>query len=269
MQNLASKAIRVSSVAMFTLREHLANDHLAEWHQNIGAPVSTAPAARPEPVTLEGRTVTLEPLAPEHAVDLYAAVEGENQHHIYTYLSDEPYTSLEAFRKAVTTKSKSEDPVFFALINNETQKPMGWAALMRIDTKNRVVEVGNILYSPSLQRTKAATEAMYLMTKHVFDDLGYRRYEWKCDNFNVPSKRAALRLGFTFEGVFRQHMIYKGRSRDTAWFSMIDSDWPVIKNAFEAWLDDENFDSDGKQRSRLEHLRGELPGQRGPVALEM
>ncbi|KAK4936849.1 hypothetical protein LTR10_022371 [Elasticomyces elasticus] len=252
---------------MSMINEHPANDHLAEWHQKIGPPVSTAPAPRPVPGTLTGMTVTLKPLAPEHAADLYAAVEGEDKRHIYTYLGDEPYTSLEGFREAVTTKSQSQDPLFFAIINNQTQKPVGWAALMRIDTKNRVVEVGNILYSPSLQRTKAATEAMYLMAKHVFDDLGYRRYEWKCDNFNVPSKRAALRLGFTFEGVFRQHMVYKGRSRDTAWFSMIDSDWSVIKNGFEKWLDHGNFDSDGKQRLRLEHLRGELPGQKGPVAL--
>ncbi|KAI1622807.1 GNAT family acetyltransferase [Exophiala viscosa] len=260
MQTPASKAIRVSYIATFTLNEHLANDHPAEWHQNIGAPVSTTPAPRPEPVTLTGKTVTLKPLTPEHAVDLYAAVEGDDKRHVYTYLSDEPYTSLEAFREAVTTKSESKDPVFFAIVDNKTHSPMGWAALMRIDTKNRVIEVGNILYSPSLQRTVAATEAMYLMAKHVFNDLGYRRYEWKCDNFNLPSKRAALRLGFTFEGIFRQHMIYKGRSRDTAWFSVIDSDWPVVKNAFEMWLDDGNFDLDGRQRQRLEDLRGELPG---------
>lgn len=222
--------------------------------------MSTAPAPRPGPVTLKAKTVTLRPLSPEHAADLYAVVEGEDKGHIWTYLSDEPYTSLDRFREAVTVKSQSQDPLFFAIFDNQTQKPVGWAALMRIDTKNRVVEVGNILYSPALQRTKAATEAMYVMAKHAFEDLGYRRYEWKCDNLNVPSKRAALRLGFTFEGVFRQHMIYKGRSRDTAWFSMIDSEWPVIKHAFEGWLADENFDQEGRQLRRLEDLRGDLPG---------
>lgn len=170
-------------------------------------------------------------------------------------MSDEPYRSLEDFQKAVTTKAESKDLVFSAIINNHNQKPVGWACYMRIDPNNRVIEVGNILFSPSLQRTKAATEAMYLMMKHAFEDLGYRRYEWKCDNLNGPSKRAALRFGFTFEGVFRQHMIYKGRSRDTAWFSIVDTEWPMVKKAFEKWLDDSNFDDHGKQLRRLEALR--------------
>ncbi|KAJ4580343.1 hypothetical protein HRR83_003291 [Exophiala dermatitidis] len=140
---------------------------------------------------------------------------------------------------------------------------------MRIDPNHRVVEVGNILFSPALQRTRAATEAMYLLARYVFEDLGYRRYEWKCDNLNLPSKRAAIRLGFTFEGVFRKHMVYKGRSRDTAWFAMVDEDWPVIKKAFEDWLRDENFDESGRQKRRLEDLRELMPGQRGPVVLEL
>lgn len=159
----------------------------------------------------------------------------------------------------VATKSRSEDPLFFSIVHNETKTPVGWASLMRIDTKNRGIEVGNILFSPSLQRTRAATEAMYALAKYVFEELGYRRYEWKCDNFNTPSQRAARRLGFSFEGVFRQHMIYKNRTRDTAWFSMIDSEWPMIRRGFEAWLDDANFDQEGKQLHRLEELRGPLP----------
>lgn len=213
--------------------------------------------------------MTIQPLLPEHAKDLYSIVEGEDKGHLWTYLFDEPYASLDAFKATVTTKSQSEDPLFFSLASNETKTPVGWASLMRIDPNHRVMEVGNILFSPKLQRTRAATEAMYLMAKHVFENLGYRRYEWKCDNFNLPSKRAALRLGFTFEGIFRQHMIYKGRSRDTAWFAIIDADWPVVKRGFEAWLDDTNFDQEGKQVHRLEEIREPLPNQRGPVVLEV
>ncbi|EXJ79365.1 hypothetical protein A1O3_08867 [Capronia epimyces CBS 606.96] len=240
-----------------------------KWHQGIGHAVSTPPGRRPAKVTLKGKTVTAKPLVPEHAGELYSLVEGEDNGHLWTYLSDEPYASLESFTEAVTAKSQSADPLFFAVASNETEKPVGWASLMRIDEKNRVVEVGHILFSPLLQRTKAATEAMYLLAKHVFEDLGYRRYEWKCDNLNLPSKRAAVRLGFTFEGVFRQHIIYKGRSRDTAWFSMIDTDWPIVKAGLEAWLDDANFDKAGQQVRRLEELRDTLGNQRGPVVLEL
>ncbi|KAK5461032.1 hypothetical protein LTS15_003095 [Exophiala xenobiotica] len=228
----------------------------------------STPAPRPGKVVLNGKTVTLEPLDTKHAIDLWPQVKGDERGHIWTYMSDEPYQSLDDFQEAATTKSQSDDMVFSAIIHNETKKPVGWACYMRIDTKNRVLEVGNILFSPSLQRTKAATESMYIMAKHVFEDLGYRRYEWKCDNHNGPSKQAALRFGFTFEGVFRQHMIYKGRSRDTAWFSMIDTEWPLVKKGFEAWLDDKNFKEDGKQIQRLEDLREELRGQGGLVDLE-
>jgi RimJ/RimL family protein N-acetyltransferase len=198
---------------------------------------------------------------------LFSTVEGNP--HLWTYLSDEPFDSLEELEKAVTAKSESKDPLFFAIVDNDTLSCVGWASLMRVDPHNRVVEVGHILFSPRLQRSRAATEALYLLARHVFDDLGYRRYEWKCDNLNVPSKKAALRLGFTFEGLFRQHVIYKGRSRDTAWFSMIDAEWPVVKQAFEAWLDDANFDEHGGQLRRLEDLRGQSGRQRGPVTLEI
>ncbi|KAJ9622101.1 uncharacterized protein PV06_05823 [Exophiala oligosperma] len=248
----------------------MASTQKTRWNQNIGPAVSSlTPASQPSRVKITGKTVTLEPLAPSHAIDLWPEIQDENTGHIWTYMSDGPYRSLEDFQKAVTTKSESKDLVFSAIVNIRTQKPVGWACYMRIDPNNRVVEVGNILFSPSLQRTKAATEAMYLMMKHAFEDLGYRRYEWKCDNHNGPSKRAALRFGFTFEGVFRQHMIYKGRSRDTAWFSMVDTDWPMIKSAFEKWLDDSNFDHDGKQLCRLEDLRETVPAQRGPVTLDL
>jgi RimJ/RimL family protein N-acetyltransferase len=134
----------------------------------------------------------------------------------------------------------------------------GWASYMRMEPAHGVVEVGNILLTPGLQRTTAATEAMYLMARHVFDHLGYRRYEWKCNANNEPSRRAALRLGFAFEGIFRQHMVIKGRNRDTAWFSMLDGEWPARKRAFEAWLAPENFDDQGRQRQRLEQLQASL-----------
>lgn len=216
----------------------------------------------------------VEPLTPAHADDLFTAVGAgtEDEDHLWTYLGDSPYRSLEAFSDAVTAKEQSEDPLYFAVVDirSEPPKAVGWAALMRIDAKSRVVEVGSILFTPALQRTTLATEAMYLMAKYVFEDLQYRRYEWKCDNLNAPSKRAALRFGFTFEGVFRQHMIYKGRTRDTAWFSMLDSEWyNVAKSAFERWLDPANFEPDGKQRKRLEEMRDQMDGQRGPVVLKV
>ena len=132
---------------------------------------------------------------------------------------------------------------------------MGYQTLMRIEPVHRVIEVGNILYTPAMQRTIGATEAQYLFARHVFDDLGYRRYEWKCNDLNAPSKRAALRYGFAFEGVFRQHMIVKGRNRDTAWFAMLDSDWPACRAAFERWLDPANFDAQGQQKTALGALR--------------
>ncbi|KAK5064415.1 hypothetical protein LTR84_000248 [Exophiala bonariae] len=236
--------------------------------QPTGPPVSPEPAPRPLHAVLSGSSVTLVPLGHDHAADLFDAVGGEEKRSLWTYMGDGPYVSRAEFEEAILAKSKSDDPLFFAIINTETQKAIGYATLMRIDTKSRSVEVGNIMFSPLLQRTKAATEAMYLLAKHVFVDLGYRRYEWKCDNLNGPSKRAALRFGFTFEGIFRQHMIYKSRSRDTAWFSIIDTEWPVVRRAFEAWLADTNFDEHGRQKQRLDDLREELQGQGGPVVLQ-
>lgn len=168
-----------------------------------------------------------------------------------------PYNSLEEFQTSIDTMSQSSDPFYYAIVDNKTQSAVGHASLMRIEPVHRVIEVGNIMYSPALQRSRAATEAMYLLAKHVFEDLGYRRYEWKCDNYNEPSKVAAGRLGFTFEGVFRQHIIYKGRSRDTAWYSMLDAEWQrSVKGGFERWLDDGNFDGEGRQVRRLQDCRG-------------
>ncbi len=170
---------------------------------------------------------------------------------LWLYMPDGPFLERQAFDENMRSREASEDPLFYAIVDRHTGVAVGRAALMRIDPGNRVIEVGNIMYSPALQRTRGATEAMYLLARYVFEDLGYRRYEWKCNALNEPSRRAALRLGFSFEGIFRQHMIVKGRNRDTAWYSMLDSEWPARKHEFERWLDDANFDSQGVQKTPL------------------
>ena len=217
-----------------------------------GREVETHPAKRPERVVLRGRYVTLEPLsASAHADALWACVGGEERAELWKYMPDGPFVTREALDVVLRAKESSEDPHFFALIDPTSGVAAGHASLMRIDPKNRVIEVGGIMYSAALQRTRAATEAMYLLARYAFDELGYRRYEWKCNSFNEPSRRAALRLGFQFEGIFRQHMIIKGRNRDTAWFSLLDSEWPARKRGFERWLLPENFDENGVQKTPL------------------
>jgi len=207
------------------------------------------PVPLPPRSPVYGRTVMLEPLDAElHAADLWGAVDGHDE--IWQYLFDGPYASEAEFTRDIAEKQSATDRIFYAIISGEIGAAAGYASFMRIDPAHGVIEVGNILLSPALQRTTAATEAMYLMARHVFE-LGYRRYEWKCNAENLPSRRAAERLGFTFEGVFRQHMVIKGRNRDTAWFSMLDREWPARKAAFEAWLDRANFTPDGIQRHPL------------------
>lgn len=213
------------------------------------------PVALPRPLRLEGHTVTLEALnAASHAADLWRAVEGHNE--VWAYLADGPYASEADLSRALAEKQAAHAAVFFAIRPRTSGRVEGYASYMRMDPANGVIEVGNILLTPSLQRTVAATEAMYLMARHVFEDLGYRRYEWKCNANNAPSRRAALRLGFTFEGIFRQHMVVKGQNRDTAWFSMLDNEWAARKAAFEAWLQPENFDQNGRQRRSLGQVSG-------------
>ena len=180
-----------------------------------------------------------------------ALYDGSKDPSLWRYLFNGPYTDEAEFRAWLDGREKSEDPLFFTILDRTADTPAGYCSLMRIEPAHRVIEVGNILYLPHLQRTAAATEAMYLVARYVFEDLGYRRYEWKCDSNNSPSRRAALRLGFTFEGIFRQHMIVKGKNRDTAWFSMLDTEWEDRKRAFETWLDPANFDAEGKQKSAL------------------
>jgi len=208
------------------------------------------PFPRPQPITLRGQYVVLEPLdAASHAAALWQAVHGQDA--VWKWLGDGPYANEALLDDALKKKQVASDAVFFAIVPSDTGLCAGYLSLMRIDTANGVVEVGNVLLSPALQHTRAATEAQYLLARHVFDDLGYRRYEWKCNALNEPSRRAALRLGFAFEGIFRQHMIVKGHNRDTAWFSMLDSEWPARRQAFEQWLAPANFDAEGRQRTPL------------------
>ena len=222
----------------------------------IGEPVSTAPALRPERTELAGRFVRLVPLDPSrHAADLFAETHGPDEERRWWYLGDGPYRDLAAFAAALAEKAASQDPLFFAVIDAATGRACGYQTLMRIDAANRVIEVGNIVYGRTLQRTPASTEAQYLFMRHAFDTLGYRRYEWKCNALNAPSRAAALRFGFTFEGVFRSHMIMKGRNRDTAWYSIVEAEWPSRRAAFQAWLSPDNFSSAGGQLRRLEDFR--------------
>ena len=204
---------------------------------------------RPERVVLEGRHVKIVPVdAAAHAADLYA---GSKDEALWRYLFNGPYADEAEFRAWLEGRAQSEDPLFFTILDRASGAPAGYCSLMRIEPVHRVIEVGNILYLPRLQRTVGATEAMYLLARYVFEDLEYRRYEWKCDSLNAPSRAAALRLGFTFEGIFRQHLIVKGKNRDTSWYSMLDTEWADRKRAFEDWLAEGNFDAAGNQKTRL------------------
>ncbi|MGB8814983.1 MAG: GNAT family protein [Paracoccaceae bacterium] len=210
------------------------------------------PPARPEGVALDGRYVRLERLdADAHAADLHRAYQGHDL--VWDYLGYGPFASASSYHRWVKETAGGADPMFYALRDAATGRFGGVASYLRIAPEAGSIEVGHINLAPELQRTPAATEAMYLMMKWAFE-AGYRRYEWKCDALNLPSRRAAQRLGFSYEGVFRQHMIYKGRNRDTAWFSVIDSEWPGLRVAFEAWLSPVNFDAKGRQRESLADL---------------
>ena len=222
----------------------------------IGPLVDATPARRPQHNTLNGSYVDIVPLdAARHSDALWAKSSGPENDDLWLYLFAGPFLNQESFHTHLQAKATENDPLLFVIIDKPSGLAAGHAALMRIEPAHRVIEVGNILYTPSLQRTPGATEAMYLLARHVFEDLGYRRYEWKCNALNEPSRRAALRLGFQFEGIFHQHMIIKGRSRDTAWYAMLDSEWPACKLAFEQWLDPANFDDKGEQRQPLAAFR--------------
>jgi RimJ/RimL family protein N-acetyltransferase len=206
---------------------------------------------------MEGRFCRVEPLdAARHAVQLHEAFTAASPES-WTYLPDYmgPHTTPAAWRTWLESAQAADDPLWHAIIDAATGRAVGIGCYLRIDARSGSIEVGGLLYSPHLQKTPATTEAMYLMMRRAFDELGYRRYEWKCDHLNAPSRAAALRLGFTFEGIFRQHMVYRGRSRDSDWFSILDGEWPQLKAMFEQWLKPENFDEHGKQRAGLATFR--------------
>jgi RimJ/RimL family protein N-acetyltransferase len=220
----------------------------------IGAPVDATPAHRPGPVVLEGRYGRVEKLAPQHAAALWEAVRGHDQ--IWTYMSGYgPFADGKTFTDWVASRVALEDPYSYAVID-PSGAAIGIATLMEIRPPARSVEVGHIVYSPCLQRTPLGTEVQYLLARYAFETLRNRRYEWKCNSLNAPSRRAALRYGFVFEGILRQHMIAKNRNRDTAYYSMLDSEWPARKAAFERWLAPENFDAQGNQKISLSALNG-------------
>jgi RimJ/RimL family protein N-acetyltransferase len=202
---------------------------------------------------MQGRFCRLEPLdAARHTAGLQAAF-AEAPLSSWTYMPDYmgPHRTLAEWRAWLEIAAASADPLWHVIVDTRSGSEAGLAAYLRMDAASGSIEVGGLLYSPQLQRTPVSTEAMYLMMRRAFDELGYRRYEWKCDALNAPSRAAALRLGFTYEGIFRQHMVYRGRSRDTAWFSITDGEWPKLRARFERWLSPGNFDGDGKQKANL------------------
>jgi RimJ/RimL family protein N-acetyltransferase len=232
-------------------------DHLNHLGQPIGFPLPGWTArSRPPRSAIEGRLCRVEPVdVDRHASDLHAANLRDKDGRNWTYLAYGPYERLDDYREWMRRTCLGDDPLFHAIVDRSTGRAVGVASYLRIDPPAGVIEVGHINYAPPLQRTAAATEAMFLMMKRVFDELGYRRYEWKCDALNAPSRAAALRLGFEYEGLFRQATIYKARNRDTAWYAIIDRDWPALKGRYERWLDPSNFDAAGRQRQSLASIK--------------
>ncbi len=224
--------------------------------QPVGLPVDPKPAPMPGAVVLKGRFGQVERLdASRHAAELWRILSDDDS--VWTYMFYGPFPDAGTFSNFLGKIAALENQIYYSICDQEG-RPQGWASLMEIRPADRVIEVGSIVYGPGLQRTPLATEAQYLLARYVFEILGYRRYEWKCDALNARSRRAAERFGFSFEGIFRQHKIVKGRNRDTAWFAMLDSEWPRAKAAFEQWLDPKNFDASGRQRRSLEEIRNPL-----------
>ena len=235
--------------------------HVNHLGEPVGAPVPDwTPPPRPARAPMAGAYCRLEPLAPEHDAALFEAYAEDRDGRVWTYMPNGPFADLDGYRAWAETARASEDPLHFAIVAGD--RPLGTASLLRIDPAAGSIEVGYIAYSPTLQRTRAATEAMYLFMAWAFE-AGYRRYEWKCNALNAPSRRAAQRLGLSYEGVFRQALIVKGRNRDTAWYAAIDGEWPALKAAFEIWLDPVNFDAGGAQRQRLSDLTAPILVARG------
>jgi RimJ/RimL family protein N-acetyltransferase len=233
--------------------ETLQSEPLPETGQPVGLKVDTTPAQPPDPVTLQGRYGHVEKLKAGHAADLWPLVKDDDT--IWTYMSGYgPFADEAAFAEWVASRPALDDPYSYAIVAADG-RCVGIATLMEIRPASAIIEVGHIVYSPALQKTPLGTEAQYLLARYAFETLGYRRYEWKCNALNAPSRRAALRYGFKFEGILRQHMFAKGRNRDTAYFSMLDSEWPARKVAFECWLAPENF-TDGRQKLKLSAING-------------
>jgi RimJ/RimL family protein N-acetyltransferase len=220
----------------------------------VGPKVDPLPAgAKPDGRPLFGRYVLLEHVsAAKHGRDLYESfAQSDPEGDLWTYMAYGPFDDFDRFKTWLDTREASADPLFYAYVPKASGRASGMGAFMRQDAANGVIEIGNIWMSPVIQRTREATESIYLMMRHAFEDLGVRRLEWKCDALNAASRRAAERLGFAFEGIFRQHYIVKGRNRDTAWYAMIDGEWRRARQAFETWLDSSNFDAGGRQKSKL------------------
>ncbi len=229
-------------------------DQIAE--QPLGEPIDFTGAAAPGRIAHRGRYAVLRPLQAERdAAALYAASHAPaGDPTIWTYLYDGPFPNLEAYQAVLERQAASDDPLFFTVTRAEDGKPLGVASYLAIVPEHGTVEVGHIWFGPELRRTPAATEAIYLLARHAFDDLGYRRLEWKCNALNAPSRSAATRFGFQFEGIFLNHRVVKGRNRDTAWFAITDARWPALRTAFEAWLNPTNFEQSGAQRTSLRNL---------------
>ena len=230
---------------------------LNEFNQVIGSPVDWPGAKKPQRDIIRGRFCQIEPLdAGLHASDLYRVFTKDQDASLWTYLPFGPFDNEQQFEQLVTGMSLSKDSVFYTIVDLSTAKPVGIAAYLRIKPDSGSIEIGSIVFSSRLQKTAAATEAMFLLMRYAFKALGYRRYEWKCDSLNAPSRRAAERLGFQYEGLFKQALVYKGRNRDTAWYSVLDKGWPSLEQGFERWLDKSNFDAADRQRYSLKELIG-------------
>ncbi|HEY1722203.1 MAG TPA: GNAT family protein [Magnetospirillaceae bacterium] len=231
-----------------------------QFGQPIGDPLpSWTPRPRPPRTPMEGRLTRVEPLDPaQHEKDLFEAYAADPQGKTWTYMAWGPFADQPTLRRWLEERAEIDDPLMFAIIDRKTGQASGVATFMRIDPPAGVIEVGGIAFAPRLQRSIVATEAMYLMMKRAFDELGYRRYEWKCDSLNQPSRDAAKRFGFRYEGTFSQATIYKGRNRDTAWFSITDGEWPKVRAAMETWLVPDNFDGAGRQIKSLSQLTATL-----------
>jgi len=230
--------------------------HVNQLGQPIGSPVvGWSARERPPHTPMFGRFCRVEPLDPElHARELFDAYSEDRDGRMWTYLPSGPYPTFEAYRAAAVGMAAADSRVTYTVIDAASGKAVGTASYLNINLTAGSIEVGSITYAPALQRKPAGTEAMFLMMRRAFDELGYRRYEWKCNSLNAPSRAAAERYGFRYEGLFRRADVVKGHNRDTTWFSITDGEWPALKAAFERWLDRANFDADGRQRERLAAL---------------